>query len=45
MPRVSVTATNTDTNFSRRAESDANGHYIIQFLPVGPYRLEADAPG
>ena len=45
MPGVNVTATNTDTNFSRRAQSDATGRYMIQFLPVGTYRLEVEAAG
>jgi hypothetical protein len=43
MPGVEVTATNLGTNFSRTAASDAQGQYLIQFLPVGKYRVEAKA--
>ncbi|MEK7995858.1 MAG: carboxypeptidase regulatory-like domain-containing protein, partial [Planctomycetota bacterium] len=45
VPDANVTAINTDTNFSRLAVSDPTGHYVIQFLPVGTYRLEVEAAG
>ena len=45
VPNVTIVATNTETNLSRGAASGANGHYLIQFLPVGTYRLEAEAAG
>jgi hypothetical protein len=44
VPNAAVTATNLETNFSRQVSSDSNGHYLIPFLPVGRYRLEASAP-
>ena len=45
MPGVAVTATNLATNFSRSAKSDETGYYLIQFLPVGTYRVEVEAQG
>jgi hypothetical protein len=45
VPGAKVTAINTDTNFSRLAISDPTGHYMVQFLPVGTYRLEVEAAG
>jgi hypothetical protein len=45
IPGIEVVATNMDTGFSRRATSDETGHYMIQFLPVGTYRLEVEAAG
>ncbi len=45
VPGVSVVAINSETNFSRRAVSDETGYYMIQFLPVGTYRLEVEAAG
>ena len=45
LPGVDVTATQTDTNFSRSAVSDANGNYILSNLPTGPYRLTASLSG
>jgi hypothetical protein len=45
VPGITVVATNLETNFSRSAVSDEVGHYTIQFLPVGTYRVEAEAPG
>ncbi len=45
IPGVTVVATNTDTNFSRDTISDSTGHFVIQYLPVGTYRLEAEMTG
>ena len=45
MPHVDVTATNLGTNFTRSATTDMSGQYLIQFLPVGKYSIEAKAPG
>lgn len=45
VPNAQVTAINTETNFSRTATTDASGQYSIQFLPIGPYRLEVSASG
>jgi hypothetical protein len=41
IPNITVTATNLETNFTRSAQTDAQGQYSIGFLPVGTYRLEA----
>jgi len=40
-----VTAINTDTDFARFTISDAQGNYVLVSLPVGHYRLEAQAAG
>ncbi|RPJ62849.1 MAG: TonB-dependent receptor, partial [Acidobacteria bacterium] len=45
IPGVGVVATNIDTNFSRDTISDSTGHFFIQYLPVGTYRLEAELVG
>ncbi|HWX53528.1 MAG TPA: carboxypeptidase regulatory-like domain-containing protein [Verrucomicrobiae bacterium] len=34
-----VTITNTDTAYSRNVKTDADGSYVFQSLPVGPYSL------
>jgi outer membrane receptor protein involved in Fe transport len=44
-PGVSITATNIATNFSRNAHTGANGQYQFQFLPIGTYKVEANAAG
>src|SRR5215472_18893145 len=40
-----VTATDTDTGLKRTATTDTSGGFALPNLPVGPYRLEASAPG
>src|ERR1041385_9252415 len=45
LPGVSVTATQTNTGFSRTVVTEANGSYVITNLPTGPYRLEAALQG
>ncbi len=40
-----VTVSNVDTNFTRTIQTDAEGRYLIQFLPVGTYKVEAQAHG
>ncbi|HZB46600.1 MAG TPA: carboxypeptidase-like regulatory domain-containing protein, partial [Pyrinomonadaceae bacterium] len=42
---ASVTATNLDTNRKQSATSDAEGRYRFAYLPVGTYRLAAEAAG
>jgi carboxypeptidase family protein len=39
-----VSVTNTDTNLLRTAQSNAEGEYRVEFLPVGNYRVEIAAP-
>lgn len=45
VPQAEVTATNTATNFTRQVASDAGGHYLIQYLPLGTYRVEVGVSG
>src|SRR5262244_80936 len=45
LPGVEITATQTDTGFSRTAITDEMGSYILPNLPVGPYKLEAALTG
>ena len=40
-----VTTMNTDTNLSRTVQTNAEGQYRIEFLPVGNYALEVSATG
>ncbi|HEY0875139.1 MAG TPA: TonB-dependent receptor [Vicinamibacterales bacterium] len=45
VPGVTVTATNTQTGFSRSDVSDAEGIYRLTALPVGTYDLAAELSG
>jgi hypothetical protein len=40
-----VRMTQTETGLVRSTNTDAGGRYVLPNLPVGPYRLEASAPG
>jgi len=40
-----VTARNTQTNLTRTVESNEQGEYRIEFLPVGSYELEVTGAG
>jgi len=40
-----VKATNVDTGFSRSAPTNGYGEYRIDYLPVGKYTVEMEAPG
>lgn len=42
---AAIKATNVDTGYSRSAVADALGAYNIQYLPVGKYTIEVEAPG
>jgi hypothetical protein len=42
---VTITATQSETNFTRTVTSDAQGNFIFIELPVGHYRLQAEAKG
>jgi hypothetical protein len=42
---AAVKATNVDTGLFRSAVTDSSGIYNIQYLPVGTYSVEVDAPG
>lgn len=45
VPGVSVTATNTATNFSKTATTDGEGNYTLTPLPLGPYVIKAELSG
>jgi hypothetical protein len=45
LPGVTVTATQTDTGFTRTAVSDGTGGWVMPNLPTGPYRLEVSLQG
>ena len=45
LPGVTVTATQTDTGFTRTVTTDGDGGYVMPNLPTGPYRLEASLQG
>src|SRR6266850_7457160 len=45
LPGVTVTMTQTDTQATRTAVTDADGTYVLSNLPTGPYRLEVGLQG
>ena len=45
LPGVTVTARNADTGFVRDVLSSDTGAYRLEFLPIGPYVVEASLPG
>ena len=45
IPGVHVTAVNVDTSLSRSVQSNAQGEYRIEFLPIGNYRVDITANG
>jgi hypothetical protein len=45
IPDAAVTVTNTETNFTRTAKSEANGDYSFKALPLGPYKVEVSQQG
>src|SRR5258708_28972628 len=45
LPKSSVQAINTLTGSVQTITADAEGNYIFSALPVGEYRIEAEAPG
>jgi hypothetical protein len=45
LPGVTVTVIQTDTGLTRSAVTDETGSYVLQNLPVGPYRFEAALQG
>src|SRR5215467_3252386 len=45
IPNVRVTATNTGTNLRRSVDTNQQGEYRIEFLPVGEYMVTVEAPG
>ncbi len=45
VPDAKVTATNVDTKIAKSAQTDANGFYQIQTLPIGTYRVSVERAG
>jgi hypothetical protein len=45
LPGVTVTATQTDTAFTRTVVTDETGSWAMPNLPIGPYRLEISLQG
>jgi hypothetical protein len=45
LPGVTITVTNTDTGLARTVVTNETGSYVLQNLPVGPYRFEASLQG
>src|SRR2546428_6604214 len=45
LPGVTITVTQTDTGLTRTTVTDDTGSYILQNLPIGPYKLEATLQG
>ena len=45
LPGVTVTATQTDTGFTRTVITDGTGAWIMPNMPPGPYRLEIALQG
>jgi hypothetical protein len=45
VPGAAVTATNTGTNQARTVQTNAQGEYRLDFVPVGEYSLEVSAQG
>src|ERR687891_2575961 len=45
LPGVTVTATQTDTGFTRTVVTDGTGAYVMPNLQTGPYRLEVSLQG
>lgn len=45
IPGVKVTAKNTETGLTRTTTTNAEGYYIMAFLPLGSYDVVAEAQG
>ncbi len=45
IPNATVTVTQTETNLTRTVTTKDDGSYRAEFLPVGPYRVKAEAKG
>ena len=45
LPLVNVTATQTETGVARTTLTNETGSYVLSYLAVGPYRLEAALMG
>jgi len=45
LPGVTVTATQTDTGFTRTVVTDETGAWVMPNVPIGPYRLDISLQG
>ncbi len=45
VPRAAITVTNIQTGVVRHETSNSGGNFVVTNLPVGNYRLSAEAPG
>jgi len=45
VPAAEVTATNTQTSFTRTTQTDGEGNYLFTNLPIGPYQLKVTMSG
>jgi hypothetical protein len=45
VPNATVTATQTETNFTRTFQTKSDGSYREEFLPVGTYKVVVNVPG
>jgi carboxypeptidase family protein len=45
VPNVDITITNTDTNTATHIKSNDRGEYLVPDLPVGHYKVRAEAAG
>ena len=45
VPKARITATNTETSVNTDTVSSGDGSYQILALPIGSYKVEAEAPG
>ena len=45
VPAASVVATHITTQFTREAQSNDSGVYVMSFLPIGEYTLSAESSG
>src|SRR5271170_2733710 len=45
IPGVTLTLTNSDSGVTQKAASTKSGDYLFLTVPVGQYRLQAEAPG
>ncbi len=45
VPNVAITYTNTDTNLSNNTTSNDAGQYIAADIPIGNYKIKAEAKG
>ncbi len=44
VPNAAATITNTDTNFTRSVQTNSEGEYRAEFLPLGNYTVTVSAP-